>query len=96
MNPSDHVSLNRRKVNDPTLFDRDEVCAFGTTFTNVPSLQITTKYDVRIFVENGLLVHVRERPIVVSFIYKIIEAARSVVGVAAEAPETGVEHADIK
>ena len=88
--------MKRRNLLDLAVLDRDKRCAFRTAFADVPALKIAAEGDMRPLVQDGGLVHMRERPIVVALVDQVLDGARRIVGVAAHAAQTGVKDTDVE
>ncbi len=78
------------------VLDRYQVRALRAGFTNVSSLEIAGENHMRPFVKNVGLMDMAEGPIVIALGDKIIERTGGVVGVAAQAAEAGVQHANVE
>ena len=62
----------------------------------MPALQIAAEHNMRPFVKHRGLMHVRQRPVVVSLVDEVIDGARRIVGVAAHSAETGMKNTDVE
>ena len=94
--PADHVAGQGHDLGDLSVFHADQAGALGAGFPHVPPLQVAGEHDVGPFREHLGLVHVAERPVVVSLVDQIGQGARGIVLVAAQAAEPGVQDADVE
>src|ERR1051325_9985401 len=61
------------------------------------ALQVAAENDMRILVQNAGLMHMRQRPIIVTLVHELIETARRVILVRSiHASEGGMQHADVE
>ena len=96
MHPPDDVGLDPRNLLDRAIIHRHQRRAFDPLFTDVAALKIATKHDVGVTMKHRTLMNMREGPVVVSLVNKIIEAARRIVGVTVHSSEPRMKNADVE
>lgn len=60
------------------------------------ALQIAAEYDMRPLVKDSGLVHMRERPVVVTLVDQVFDGAWRIVRVSRHAAQAGVQDADVE
>ena len=104
------TSVNRNSQSGPThdftgnwmclskfaILDCNEVCALGASLLDVAPLEIAGEDHVRSLVENRCLMHVTERPVIVSLVDEVIERAGSIVCVASRTAQPRMKHAEVE
>jgi hypothetical protein len=96
MHPSDDVDLDPRNLLDRAVLHRHQRRAFDTIFTDVAALKVAAKHDVRVTMKYRTLMNMRERPVFISLVDKITEAARCVVGVTVHSSESCMKNANVE
>ena len=96
MSPSNDIDVERRNLLGLAILDRNKRGAFGAALADMATLKIAAECDMRPLVQNGGLVHMGQRPVIVSLVDKVLDGARRVVGMAPHAAESGVQDADVE
>ena len=96
MDPAHAINMERRDLLDLAVLDRNKRSAFRAAFPDVPALQIAAEDNMRPLVENGGLMHMRERPIVVALVDQVLDGAWRIIRVSLHPAQAGVQDADIE
>ena len=88
--------MQRREFRNLPILDRHEVGALGAGLPDMPALEITREYDMRMLVKDLSIMDMTESPIVVSLGNEFIDGTRSIVLVARRATQRRVQDADIE
>lgn len=90
--PTHDIELNGLNPHDLAICNFNDDGALRTGFTNVTTLDVAGKDNIRIAADNFIGVHMAKCPIVISTPAQVIKGTRCVSEMAQAATEGGMEH----